>query len=97
MSKRTAKKEWRKKRYWKSQYATKKGREMNKAEVQDYVKVRVQSTPSQIDNFKRMLEICQEMGMCEVMNFSDLFHNQGTKRYYRAYSDVIVKEGVDNE
>ena len=57
----------------------------------------MQSTPEEIDNFRRMLEMCQEMGMCEVMNFSELFPNRDTNRYYRAYSDVLVKEGVDHE
>ncbi|MBQ7587516.1 MAG: hypothetical protein IJT37_05760 [Lachnospiraceae bacterium] len=99
MSKRTtAKQAWRKKKYWKSEYATKKEREMIvQPEKQDYVKVRMQSTPEEIDNFRRMLEMCQEMGMCEVMNFSELFPNRDTNRYYRAYSDVLVKEGVDHE
>ena len=94
----TSKKEWRKKKYWKSKNATKKERELrSNREPEGYVKVRMQSTPEEIDNFRRMLEMCQDMGMCEVVNFSELFPNRDTNRYYRAYSDVIVKEGVDHE
>ena len=106
----TSKKEWRRRKYWKSQYATKKEREiLNNREPEEYVKVHMQSTPEKIDNFRRLLELCQELGMCEVMNFSDIFPNRDTNKYFRAYSDVIVrsvdemdvmnelKEGVDNE
>ncbi len=64
----------------------------------EIVKVRMQSTPAQIDNFHRFLEKCEEMGLCEVINFSDMFANKGTTRYFRAYSDVKIKEeGIDNE
>ena len=44
------------------------------------VKVRAQSTPTEIDNFHRLLEKCQELGMCEVINFSDMFSNKGTSK-----------------
>ena len=64
---------------------------------EEIVKVRVQSTPEEISNFKKMLHKCEELGMCEVQNFSDLFRNKGTKRYFRAYSDVKIKEDTDNE
>ena len=62
------------------------------------VKVRMQSTPEEIDNFHRLLDKCEEMGLCEVMNFSDLFSNKGTNKYFRAYTEVKVKkEDTDNE
>ena len=64
---------------------------------EEFVKVRVQSTPKEIDCFHRLLNKCEELGMCEVINFSDMFHNKGTNKYYRAYSDVVIKEGEDNE
>ena len=61
-------------------------------------KVRVQSTPTEIDNFHRFLEKCQELGLCEVLNFSATFPNKGTRRYYRAYCDIAVNgEVADNE
>ena len=105
----TAKNAWRKKKYRESGYEKKRyERERSRIEEQqrnfatlqnpeEIVKVRMMSTPEKIDNFKRMLELCQEIGMCEVMNFSDIFPNRDTNRYFRAYSEVIVKEGVDNE
>ncbi len=62
------------------------------------VKVRAQSTPAEIDNFHRLLEKCQELGMCEVINFSKILPNKGTSRYYRAYCDIVVNgEVADNE
>lgn len=68
-----------------------------KQEPKEIVKVRMQSTPEKIDSFRRMIEFCQEIGMCEVMNFSDLFSNKGTDKYFRAYTDIDIKEGEDNE
>ncbi len=65
---------------------------------EEYVKVRVQSTPEEITGFQQFLNKCEELGLCQVMNFSDMFPNRGTNKYYRAYSEVkIDKEGVDNE
>ena len=59
-------------------------------EANSYVKVRVMSTPEQIDAFHKMLERCEELGLCSVMNFSDIFHNRGTEKYYRAYSEIEI-------
>lgn len=61
--------------------------EDNQSEV---VKVRMQSTPEQIDNFHKLLDRCEELGLCQVLNFSDVFSNKGTSKYYRAYSDVQI-------
>ena len=36
------------------------------------------------------------MRVCEVINFSSLFRNKGTNKYFRAYSDVKIKE-ADHE
>ena len=55
------------------------------------------STPEKIDGFKRMMEYCQEIGLCEVLSVSEIFPNRDTEKYFRAYSEVVVKEGVDNE
>lgn len=64
----------------------------------EYVKVRVQSTAEEITGFHKLLDKCEELGLCQVMNFSDIFPNKGTNKYFRAYSDVkLSKEGVDNE
>lgn len=60
-------------------------------------KLRVQSTPKEIENFKRFMKICDELGLCEVINFSDMFSNKGTSKYYRAYSDVIIRGEDDDE
>ena len=63
---------------------------------EEIVKVRVQSTPEEISNFEMMLNRCEELGLCEVVNFSGLFRNKGTNKYFRAYSDVKIKE-ADHE
>ena len=60
-------------------------------------KLRVQSTPEEIENFHRFMEKCADMGLCEVINFSDMFTNKGTSKYYRAYSDVYIKGEDDYE
>ena len=52
-------------------------------------------TPDQIDAFHKMLERCEELGMCSVMNFSGIFHNRGTEKYYRAYSDIEIGGQLD--
>lgn len=59
-------------------------------EAKSYVKVRVMSTPDQIDAFHKMLERCEELGLCNVMNFSNIFHNRDTERYFRAYSEIEI-------
>lgn len=60
-------------------------------------KLRVQSTPKEIENFHRFMKMCNELGLCEVINFSDMFSNKGTSKYYRAYSDVIIRGEDDHE
>lgn len=61
-------------------------------EANEYVKVRVMSTPEKLDAFRKMLERCEELGMCNVMNFSGILHNRGTNKYFRAYSDIELEE-----
>ena len=63
---------------------------------EEIVKVRMQSTPEQINGFHRLLDRCEELGMCEVINFSSIYSNKGTNKYYRAYSDVRIKEEKEN-
>ena len=58
----------------------------------EYVKVRIQSTPQEISNFHKLLNKCEELGMCEVMNFSEIFRNKGTDKYFRAYTDISINE-----
>ncbi len=60
-------------------------------------KLRVQSTPKEIENFHRFMDTCAEMGLCEIINFSEIFANKGTSKYYRAYSDVVIKGEDDYE
>lgn len=65
-------------------------------DANSYIKVRVMSTPNQIDAFHKLLNRCEELGMCEVINFSRIFHNRNTEKYYRAYSEIEIG-GQDNE
>ena len=60
-------------------------------------KVRVQSTPEEISHFHELLDRCEELGLCNVLNFSNIFANKGTTKYYRAYSDIELREEDENE
>ncbi len=64
---------------------------------QKICKVRVQSTPEEISHFHELLDRCEELGLCNVINFSEMFANKGTSKYYRAYSDVIIRTEGENE
>lgn len=64
---------------------------------QEICKVRVQSTPKEISHFHELLDRCEELGLCNVINFSEMFANKGTSKYYRAYSDVIIRTEGENE
>ncbi|MBQ6968409.1 MAG: hypothetical protein IJP84_10980 [Lachnospiraceae bacterium] len=64
---------------------------------QEICKVRVQSTPEEISHFHELLDKCEELGLCNVINFSEMFANKGTSKYYRAYSDVIIRTEGENE
>lgn len=64
---------------------------------QEICKVRVQSTPEEISHFHELLDKCEELGLCNVINFSEMFANKGTSKYYRAYSDVIIRLEGGNE
>ena len=64
---------------------------------QEICKVRVQSTPEEISHFHELLDRCEELGLCNVINFSEMFANKGTSKYYRAYSDVIIRMEGENE
>ncbi len=64
---------------------------------QEICKVRVQSTPEEISHFHELLDRCEELGLCNVINFSEMFANKGTSKYYRAYSDVIIRTERENE
>lgn len=56
----------------------------------EILKIRVQSTPEEICNFHKFLNLCEDMGLCQVMNFSNIFSNKGTSKYFRAYSDIKI-------
>ncbi len=64
---------------------------------QEICKVRVQSTPEEISHFHELLDKCEELGLCNVLNFSDMFANKGTAKYYRAYSDIEIRREDENE
>ena len=64
---------------------------------QEICKVRVQSTPEEISHFHELLDRCEDLGLCNVINFSEMFANKGTSKYYRAYSDVIIRTEGENE
>ena len=64
---------------------------------QEICKVRVQSTPEEISHFHELLDRCEELGLCNVISFSEMFANKGTSKYYRAYSDVIIRTEGENE
>ena len=64
---------------------------------QEICKVRVQSTPEEISHFHELLDRCEELGLYNVINFSEMFANKGTSKYYRAYSDVIIRTEGENE
>lgn len=66
-----------------------------KTDGKEVVKVRVQSTPEEINNFKKLMERCEELGMCQVQNFSGIYSNKGTDKYYRAYSDIVINEKME--
>lgn len=62
----------------------------------EIVKVRIQSTPEKINNFKKLMERCEELGMCEIQNFSDIYSNKGTSKYFRAYSDILILDKMED-
>lgn len=62
----------------------------------EIVKVRIQSTPEKINNFKKLMERCEELGMCEMQNFSDIYSNKGTSKYFRAYSDILILDKMED-
>ena len=74
---------------------TARGAEMQNQD--EMIKVRVQSTPEEITSFHKLLDRCEELGLCQVMNFSDMFSNKGTNKYYRAYSDIKITSKGENE
>ncbi len=79
---------------------TAKGAAMRKPTKEHYpevCKVRVQSTPEEISHFHELLDRCEELGLCNVINFSEIFPNKGTSRYYRAYSDIMLRMEEEDE
>ena len=66
-----------------------------KTDEKEVVKVKVQSTPEEINNFKKLMERCEELGMCQVQNFSGIYSNKGTNKYCRAYSNIVINEQME--
>ena len=64
---------------------------------QEICKVRVQSTPEEISHFHELLDRCEELGLCNVINFSEMFANKGTRKYFRAYTDIEIRGEEDYE
>ena len=56
------------------------------------LKIRLMGTADDIEMFKKILLKIPEV---KVTEFSDLFQNKGTKKYYRAYSE-IEKADIEN-
>jgi hypothetical protein len=56
------------------------------------LKVRLMGTKNDITWFGKML---QRNPKIEVMEFSELYSNKGTKKYYRAYVEVRKKNIVE--
>ena len=53
------------------------------------LKIRLQGTVKGIRWFKRLLERHPES---RVLSASEIFSNKGTKRYFRSYAEVEMKE-----
>ena len=49
------------------------------------LKVRVMGTKNEITWFRKIMQRNSKM---EVTEFSDLYPNKGTKKFYRAYAEV---------
>ena len=58
------------------------------------IKVRLMGTKNDIKWFGKILRRNPKI---EVMEFSDLFPNKGTKRYYRAYVEVKKSSMKNNQ
>ena len=49
------------------------------------LKIRLMGTKRDIKWFRRILERCKDL---QVLEFSDLYTNKGTDRFYRCYVEV---------
>lgn len=49
------------------------------------LKIRLQGTEQEIEWFKRILLLIPQV---KVREFSELFPNKGTKKYFRVYSEI---------
>ena len=56
------------------------------------LKVRLKGTKNDIKWFQRLL---QRNPKVEVTEFSDLYENKGTKRFYRVYAEVRKTNTVE--
>ena len=53
------------------------------------LKIRLQGTREDIGDFKDFLEKEQSV---EVIQFSDIYENKGTKKYFRMYGEIQQRE-----
>lgn len=53
------------------------------------LKIRLQGTKEEIKDYKEHLENDEKYKLCE---FSNLYSNQGTTKFFRAYAEVVKKE-----
>lgn len=53
------------------------------------LKVRLMGKKNSIRKFARLL---QKFPGIEVLEFSELYPNKGTEKYYRAYVEIEIKE-----
>lgn len=57
------------------------------------LKIRLQGTPNDIKWFKKILERDKRI---QVNDFSEMFSNKGTNRYFRVYAEVEKSEKAKN-
>ncbi len=56
------------------------------------LKIRLQGTEQEIEWFKKILLV---MSQIKVKEFSELYSNNGTKKYFRAYSEIEKVDEVE--
>ncbi len=58
------------------------------------IKVRLMGTQNDISRFERILRKTAEI---ELTEFSDIYRNKGTNKYYRAYAEVEMKKTAERK
>lgn len=65
----------------------------NNVKEEEMLKIRLQGTPKDILWFKKILERDKRIHLIE---FSDMFSNKGTNKYFRVYAEVEKSETARN-